>query len=95
MPGGMLSNIGISATSILEEHQPKGISPYLTLCWAYPQRVIIKVNNHTKYGGACRHIGEERPRNVAEFKVPRLARSWQELVIMLNAQGASAEGAST
>jgi hypothetical protein len=116
MPGGMLSNIGMSATRILEEHQPKGISPYLTFCWAYPQRVIIKVNNHTKYGAAWQAwndigsginlppdttnatekvvIGEDRPGEAVQFKVPNLARSWQELVTMLNAQGASAEGAS-
>ena len=117
MPGGMLSQIGMSATSILEEHEPKGISPYLTLCWAYPQRTIIKVNNHTKYGAALQAwndigsginlplgtmnatekvvIGRERPREVVQFKVPHLARSWQELVTMLKAEGASAEGAST
>jgi len=40
-------------------------------------------------------IGEERPGKAVQFKVPNLARSWQELVTMLNAQGANAEGAST
>jgi hypothetical protein len=79
--------------------------------------VIIKVNNHTKYGAAWQAwsdvgsginlapgtmdatekvvIGEERPGKAVQFKVPNLARSWQELVTMLNAQGANAEGAST
>ena len=116
MPGGFLSNIGMSATGILEEYQPKGISPFLTFCWAYPQRVIIKVNNHMKYGAAWQAwndvgsginlppdtmnatekvvIGEERPGGVVQFKVPNLARSWQELVTILSAQGASADGAS-
>jgi hypothetical protein len=116
MPGGMLSNIGMSATRILEEHQPRGISPYLTFCWAYPQRVMIKVNNHTKYGTAWQAwndigsginlpqdtmnatekvvIGEECPGEAVQFRVPNLARSWQELVTMLDAQGGSAEGAS-
>jgi hypothetical protein len=116
MPGGMLSNIGMTATRILEEHQPKGISPYLTFCWAYHQRVIIKVNNHTKYGAAWQAwddvgsginlppgdmgttekvvIGEERSGAAVQFKVPNLAHSWEELVTMLDAQGASADGAS-
>ena len=116
MPGGFLSNIGMSATSILEKHQPKGISPYLTFGWAYSQRVIIKVNNHTKYGPrwqAWNDVGSginlppdtmnatekvvigERPGEAVQFKVPKLARSWQELITMLSAQGASAEGAIT
>lgn len=105
IPGGMGTMLGTHLTFLLKRIQPRGISSHLHYCWVYRGKIIIRANDHTTFGprwssfeagsGVNRELGVEQSttrEGGVDFRMPTLASTWDELVRMLNAQGATASG---
>jgi hypothetical protein len=104
--GGMGTRLGFDLTRILKRIRPSGVSAHLHYCWTYRGEVIIKTNNHSTEGpwtafeagsGYDRSPDAQPTLNltadgVEAFEMPPIATSWQELVEILDAGGASAAG---
>jgi hypothetical protein len=104
--GGLGSRLGMMLTPIIEEAQPRGISPHLHQCWVYRGKIVIGTNDHVKLGrwsawnpGAenaethqTRIVGTPETPGF-EFSMPRVATSWEELLSILESHGSSAVGA--
>jgi hypothetical protein len=103
--GGLGSRLGMMLTPILEEAQPRGISPHLHECWVYRGKIVIGTNDHVKLGrwsawnpgveNAEAHqahsVGTPETPGFA-FSMPGVATSWEQLLSILESQGSSAVG---
>jgi hypothetical protein len=104
--GGLGSRLGMMLTPILEEAQPRGISPHLHECWVYRGKIVIGTNNHVKLGrwsawnpgvqdAEAHHahtVGTPETPGSA-FAMPQVATSWEQLLSILEAYGGRAAGA--
>jgi hypothetical protein len=75
--------LGHALSEYIREASPGGISPHLNLCTAVPGQIVIANNDYVRHG----------PDGAGNFVMPKLARSMAELVEIMKAQGATAEGA--
>ena len=105
VPGNIATVLGFRLTEILQQAQPSGISAHLNYCWAYRGRVVIRTNDHARFGRQWTMMSagsgilgeEENPQDGpfpggTVFEMPPLAKSWNELQEMLNQIDLDAEG---
>jgi hypothetical protein len=79
---GAASTLGYDLTKLLQESPQVGVSPYLHVCTVTRGQVIIAPNDFVMYEAS----------GPKEFRMPEVARSWNELVTMLRGDSRSAIG---
>jgi hypothetical protein len=87
VPGGTLTILGVELTQLIEDHKPSNISPHLHLCFVTRGGLDIYPNNYT------RHASASAPR--VDFRMPKVATTWEEFDVILQVVGATAAGAAT
>jgi len=104
-PGNIATVLGFRLTEILQQAQPAGISAHLNYCWAYPGRVVVRNNDHSRFGPTWTMMPtgsgilepeEQRPPvgpypGGTAFTMPSLATSWDELQTILKGRGVVAQ----
>ena len=107
--GGMGSRLGFDLTRLLMKVNPSGVSSHLHFCWAYRGEVIIKTNNHSTLGAWSSYdvgSGYGAPPNAKStvdlsadgersFIMPKIAKTWTEVVELIEDSGQSVAGCVT
>jgi hypothetical protein len=94
--GGMGTMLAIHFTDIVSRHQPRGISSHLHLCFVFLDRIVIRTNDHQRTGRwSGWTLGPDVTADIeANFTMPAIASSYEELQGLLRATGQSIGGAA-
>lgn len=91
MPGGTATMLGSSVTTVLKRNPTPGISQHLHLCVVRRGEVQIWPNDHSQAGrweawslGPPNSGVKDEPADMNNFKMPRVATSFDELCQMLD-----------
>lgn len=96
--GGMGTSIGHDLTTLLMRTRPEGISSHLHYCWVYRGQIIIETNNRVIKGpwtisprGHTQDEFDNQEQRLDEgalaFRMPTVATTWEELVVILRDRG--------